>query len=141
MKNFILNIIAYILIFAFTIIPFIYYIILVRWTIKNKWQSSIFKSKFAVIFYFIFPPLAWYDAFIQMNKKRKHIGGCSSIIISFFILVFIDTLFTIMLKYKIPSYYIYFLFIIFLFLLPVCILFTSIIRRYSKRSIDKKSRL
>ena len=132
MIDLILNIIAYVILLAFLIIPFTYYVGLVYWTIKNKWQSSIFKSKYIIILYFIFPPLSWYEASVQMNKKRKHIGGCSSLIISGFIFYWgfkvASNLSFLSLEHNLPVYYVYSIMLLFMFFIPICILVSEIVR-------------
>ncbi len=132
MSDFILNILGYFILSALIIIPSAYYVALVCWTIRNKWCSSISKSKYIIILYFIFPPLAWYEASVQMNKKRKNVGKLTSIMmcifIFFFWFAFSDSFIVFSFKYNQSVYYIDIVMLLFMFFLPVCILVSEIVR-------------
>ena len=136
MIDFILNIVVDIIgNILVIIIPFAYYIALMYYIIKNKWHSSVFKNKFVIFLYFIFPPLAWYDSSMQMQKKRfkKKIRIYFSIITSIYLLLcligFCGNLSYSSHKHNQSTNYVYIVMLIFLFAHPICILVSEIVRR------------
>ena len=129
--SFIYGIIVYISLFALYIIPFVYWSALVRWTLKNKWKSTILERNYMILLYVIFPPLSWYDASMQMIEKKRIPRKTFSIIMCIYIfsvwhaisilpIIYPETLY---IKVTLP------LMCVFYFSLPGCIIYSKIIRR------------
>ena len=134
MIDFILNIIAYFLISALVLIPLLYLCILINWTINNKWCSTIFKHKYLIVLYFFLPPLAWYDASVQMKKeKRKFIPIMMTTFILFFFFIVGDYLSVYLIEHPLSGCIINYLTLFLFFLLPICIIFSVIIKKTKEK--------